>query len=80
MHSLDLTYYIVANGYRQTKAAGKQAWMWVATQDLPRNVAHPFYTRRKESLDRREFDGFVDGLGQRFTTGCGRLAYKNRAR
>ena len=27
------------------KRQAKQASMWVATQDLPRSAAHPFYTR-----------------------------------
>ena len=40
--------------------------MWVATQDLPRSAAHPFYTRLNQILDEHDFDGFVEGLCQRF--------------
>ena len=40
--------------------------MWVATQDLPRSAAHPFYTRLNEILDKADFDGHVESLCQRF--------------
>ena len=40
--------------------------MWVATQDLPRSAAHPFYTRLNEILDKADFDGYVESLCQRF--------------
>ena len=40
--------------------------MWVATQDLPRSAAHPFYARLNQILDQHDFDGFVEGLCQRF--------------
>jgi ribosomal protein L31 len=40
--------------------------MWVATQDLPRSVAHPFYTRLNQVLEQHDFDGHVEGLYQRF--------------
>ncbi len=40
--------------------------MWVATQDLPRSAAHPFYTRLNQILDNAEFDGHVEALCQRF--------------
>ena len=30
--------------------------MWVATQDLPRSAAHPFYTRLNQILDQQDFD------------------------
>ena len=40
--------------------------MWVATQDLPRSAAHPFYTRLNQILDKHGFDGYVEGLCQRF--------------
>ena len=33
--------------------------MWVATQDLSRSAAHPFYTRLNQILDRRDFDGYA---------------------
>src|SRR5918994_6285273 len=44
----------------------KQASMWVATQDLPRSAAHPFYTRLKQILDKADFDAHVETLCQRF--------------
>ena len=40
--------------------------MWVATQDLPRSAAHPFYTRLNQILDDADFDGYVESLCQRF--------------
>lgn len=40
--------------------------MWVATQDLPRTAAHPFYTRLNQILDKYDFDGYVEGLCRRF--------------
>jgi transposase len=53
-------------------AMGKQrrrpnpASMWVATQDLPRSAAHPFYTRLNQILEQVCFDGYVESLCQRF--------------
>jgi transposase len=38
----------------------------VATQDLPRTAAHPFYTRLNQILDQADFDGYVEALCQRF--------------
>ena len=46
--------------------------MWVATQDLPRSAAHPFYVRLNEILDQHDFDGFVEELCQRFYADEGR--------
>ena len=46
--------------------------MWVATQDLPRSAAHPFYARLNQILDQHDFDGFVEGLCQRFYADDGR--------
>jgi hypothetical protein len=46
--------------------------MWVATQDLPRSAAHPFYTRLNQILDQHDFDGYVEGLCQRFYADEGR--------
>src|SRR5262245_42124604 len=48
------------------KRPAKQASIWVATQDLPRSAAHPFYARLNQILDQRDFDGFVEDLCQRF--------------
>jgi hypothetical protein len=53
-------------------AMGKQRWhakqtsMWVATDDLPRSAAHPFYTRLNQILVQHSFDGYIEGLCQRF--------------
>src|SRR4051794_9155804 len=44
----------------------KQTSLWVATQDLPRTDAHPFYTRLNQILDQADFDGYVEALCQRF--------------
>jgi hypothetical protein len=40
--------------------------MWVATQDLPRSAAHPFYARLNQILAQADFDGYVEALCQRF--------------
>jgi transposase len=57
-------------GKRQRHA--EQASMWVATQDLPRSAAHPFYTHLNQILDQHDFDAFVEGLCQRFYADEGR--------
>jgi hypothetical protein len=44
----------------------KQTSMWVATQDLPRTVAHPFYTRLNQILNDADFDGYVESACERF--------------
>ena len=54
----------MAMGKRRRHA--KQASMWVATEDLPRSAAHPFYRRLNQILDQDDFDGYVEGLCQRF--------------
>src|SRR3954451_4933998 len=48
------------------KRHANQASMWVATQDLPRTAAHPFYARLNQILDQHDFDGYVEELCQRF--------------
>src|SRR5437762_2567999 len=51
----------------------KQASMWVATQDLPRSAAHPFYARLNQILDKADFDAHVEMLCQQFyADGVGR--------
>jgi transposase len=60
----------MAMGKRRRHA--KQVSMWVATNDLPRSVAHPFYTRLNQILDQQDFDAYVEGLCQRFYAGDGR--------
>jgi transposase len=54
------------------KRQARQASMWVATQDLPRSAAHPFYTRLNQILDQHDFDRFVEGLCRRFYADDGR--------
>ena len=54
----------MAMGKRRRHA--KQTSTWVATHDLPRSAAHPFYTRLNQILDQHDFDGYVEGLCQRF--------------
>ena len=44
----------------------------MATQDLPRSAAHPFYTRLNQILDEHGFDGYVEGLCERFYADEGR--------
>ena len=46
--------------------------MWVATQDLPRSAAHPFYARLNQILDQHAFDRYVEGLCERFYADDGR--------
>jgi transposase len=46
--------------------------MWVAIRDLPRSAAHPFYARLNQILDQHDFDGFVEGLCERFYADEGR--------
>ena len=53
----------MAMGERRRHA--KQPTMWVATQDLPRSAAHPFYTRLNQLLDQHDFDRYVERLCQR---------------
>src|SRR3954468_2391176 len=43
------------------KRRARQTSMWVATQDLPRSAAHPFYRRLNRVLDEAQFDAFVEG-------------------
>jgi transposase len=54
----------MAMGKRRRRA--KQASMWVATQDLPRSAAHPFYTRLNQILDQADFDDYVESVCRRF--------------
>jgi transposase len=60
----------MAMGKRRRQA--KQASMWVATQDLPRSAAHPFYARLNQILDQHDFDGYVEGLCEQFYAEDGR--------
>ena len=38
----------------------------MATEDLPRSAAHPFYTRLNHILDKADFDAHVETLCQQF--------------
>jgi transposase len=60
----------MAMGKRKRHA--KQRSMWVATQDLPRSAAHPFYERLNRILEQHDFDGYVEGLCARFYADDGR--------
>jgi transposase len=60
----------MAMGKRRRRA--KQVSMWVATQDLPRGAAHPFYARLNQILDEHDFDRYVEGLCERFYADEGR--------
>jgi transposase len=60
----------MAMGKRRRRAT--QASMWVATSDLPRSAAHPFYTRLNQILDTDDFDGYVEALCQPFYATDGR--------
>jgi transposase len=70
--AIDPAYYTVADGNGKRKRHAKQVSMWVATQDLPRSAAHPFYARLNQILDQQDFDGFVEGLCERFYAAEGR--------
>ncbi|HUR57913.1 MAG TPA: transposase [Opitutaceae bacterium] len=48
------------------KRRARQTSMWVATQDLPRSAAHPFYQRLNRVLDEAQFDAFVEGACSTF--------------
>ena len=54
-------YYTVRMAMGKRKRRARQTSMWVATQDLPRSVAHPFYRRLNRVLDEAHFDAFVEG-------------------
>ena len=38
----------------------RQQSMWIATEDLPRSAAHPFYARLNRVLDENKFDEYVE--------------------
>ena len=43
--TIDPAYYTVGMAMGKRRRHAKQASMWVATHDLPRSAAHPFYVR-----------------------------------
>jgi len=69
---IDTAYYTVADGDGQAKAAREAGVDMVAAQDLPRSAAHPFYARLNQILDQHDFDGYVEGLCERFYADDGR--------
>src|ERR1044071_8649400 len=42
------------------KRRDRQPSMWIATQDLPRSAAHPFYARLNRILEQNRFDDYVE--------------------
>lgn len=48
----------MAMGKRKRKE--RQPSMWIATQDLPRSAAHPFYARLNRILEQNRFDDYVE--------------------
>jgi transposase len=50
----------------------RRAKQRVATEDLPRTAAHPFYTRVNHILEQHDFDEYVEGLCERFYAEDGR--------
>ena len=48
------------------RATERQSGLWVAVTEMPRAPGHPFYRKLNELLGQRGFDGFVEGLCQRF--------------
>lgn len=45
---------------------GRQATMWIATSDVPKTAAHPFYERLNRILDDAGFDRYVETQCARF--------------
>jgi transposase len=54
----------MAMGKRKKKL--RQSTIWIATNDLPRTAAHPFYERINRILDQAEFDAHVEKLCEPF--------------
>jgi hypothetical protein len=46
--------------------------MWVATQGPPGSATHRFYARLNQILDQHDFDGYAEGVCQRFYADDGR--------
>ena len=61
---------LMAMGKRKRHA--KQTSMRVASQDLPRSAARPFYVQLNRILDQHDFDGYVEGRCERFYADDGR--------
>jgi transposase len=54
----------MAMGRRKRRQRQKQ--LWVATADLPKTAAHPFYRRLNELLDEHGFDAFAEQCCEKF--------------
>ena len=63
---IDPSYYTVRMAMGKRRRRQRQTSMWVATQDLPRSAAHPFYDRLNRLLEAADFDAYVEGVCQRF--------------
>jgi hypothetical protein len=68
----DPAYYSVAMAMGKRRRRAKQTSMWMATEDLPRTAAHPFYTRLNHILEKHDLDEYVEGLCERSYEGAGR--------
>jgi transposase len=44
----------------------RQKQLWVATVDLPKTAAHPFYRRLNEVLEDHGFDAFAEQCCEKF--------------
>jgi transposase len=64
--TIDPPYYTLPMAMGKRRRRPRQTSMWVATQDLPRSAAHPFYAQLNRLLDAADFDGYVEGVCQRF--------------
>src|SRR6266540_1329535 len=64
--TIDPPYYTLRMAMGKRRRRPRQGSMWVATQDLPRSAAHPFYVQLNRLLDAADFDRYVEGLCQRF--------------
>ena len=53
----------MAMGKRQRE---RQSELWVAATEMPQAPGHPFYRKLNEVLTAHGFDGFVEGLCQKF--------------
>ena len=64
--TIDPPYYTLRMSMGKRRRRPRQQSMWVATQDLPRSAAHPFYAQLNRLLDAADFDRYVEGVCQRF--------------
>jgi transposase len=64
--TIDPPYYTLRMAMGKRRRRPRQQAMWVSTQDLPRSAAQPFYAQLNRLLDAADFDGYVEGLCQRF--------------